>query len=305
MMGQMNQSVRHWDLLQEYVTSGSEEAFAQIVRDHVDMVYSACLRQVGRRDLAEEVTQAVFIILSKKARLLPEGTVLGAWLHKTARYTCLNALKVENRRRIHERKAAQMAAETRGIEPIWNRLSPMLDEGIAELNDKDRAAILLRFFDRRSMAEVGQALGVSEDAAGMRVSRAVDKLRSFFQKNGVRTAGIALTAVIANNAVRAAPASLPASISSAVAAASVATGLAAFPLAHQTLHTLLLLKLRTAALAATLALSAGGGLFICVHHLLTRAAHLPTPASRMNDEESTRAASDLSARPIRWLGQSI
>ena len=105
--------------------------------------------------LAEEVCQAVFVILARKAAALPDHIVLAAWLHKTARYAALNALKIERRRRIHERKAAEMAMELRNSGPGWVGLEPVLDECIARLPENDRAAIVLRFFQKRSIADVG------------------------------------------------------------------------------------------------------------------------------------------------------
>src|SRR5205823_12180235 len=119
-----------------------------------------------------------------------------------------NALKIERRRRIHERKAAQMAMELRNQRPGWPSLEPVLDEGIAKLPENDRAAIMLRFFEKRSVADVGSALGVSEDAAGMRISRALDKLRAFFTRRGVAASSALIATLIVRNAVHAAPLAL-------------------------------------------------------------------------------------------------
>src|SRR3954470_23733702 len=208
----MSEAKRHWELLQKYALQGDQRAFAQVVSEHVDMVYSACLRQVGDKHLAEEVTQAVFVILARKAGTLGDHIVLAAWLHKTARYAALNAMKIERRRRIHERKAAEMAMELRKNGPGWVGLEPVLDEGIARLSENDRAAIMLRFFEKRSIADVGSALGVSQDAAGMRISRAIDKLRSFFSRRGVSATGAVLGTLMLRNGVQAAPAGLQAAI---------------------------------------------------------------------------------------------
>jgi len=201
----MSEPRRQWELLRQFAQQHDQQAFAQVVAEHIDMVYSACLRQVGDRHLAEEVTQAVFVILAKKAASLGDNVVLGAWLHKTARYAALNALKMERRRRIHERKAAEIAMEMRRSGERWVGMSGLLDEGIARLADNDRSAIMLRFFEKRSVADVGAALGVSEDAAGMRISRALDKLRGFFARRGVAVTVPAIGAFRVRNAVEASP----------------------------------------------------------------------------------------------------
>src|SRR5215471_5742401 len=126
---------RNWELLRDYADHGSEEAFAQLVADHVDLVYSAALRQVHNRELAQEVAQTVFIILARRANSSGPQTILAAWLHKTTRYAALNALRAESRRREHERKAAEMATEFSRVDSAWPRLETMLDEGISRLNE--------------------------------------------------------------------------------------------------------------------------------------------------------------------------
>jgi RNA polymerase sigma factor (sigma-70 family) len=267
----MNDPRRQWELLQQYVQRGDQQAFAQVVADHVDMVYSACLRQVGDRHLAEEVTQAVFVILAKKAGTLPEQIVLGAWLHKTARYVALNALKVERRRRIHERKAAEIAMELRRSGPAWIKLEPVLDEGIAKLADRDRAAIMLRFFDRRSIAEVGAAMGVSEDAAGMRISRALEKLRAFFTRRGVSVSAAVIGTLMMRNSVEAAPAALCSTIAAeaGLASSAGASAMVSAPLVEGALKMMFWEKARVAAAILISVMSAAGGGTFLFHYLLT------------------------------------
>jgi RNA polymerase sigma factor (sigma-70 family) len=243
------------------------------------MVYSACLRQVGDRHLAEEVTQAVFVILARKAGTLGDHIVLGAWLHKTARYAALNALKIERRRRIHERKAAEMAMELRKNGPSWVGLEPVLDEGIARLAENDRAAIMLRFFEKRSMADVGSALGVSEDAAGMRISRALEKLRSFFSRRGVTATSAVIGTLMLRNGVQAAPSGLQAAIAAqamSVTGASVG-GLSAAPLVQGALRMMFWEKMRVAAAVLITMMMAGGGGTYLFHYLLTHNSPAPTP----------------------------
>jgi len=284
----MSETKRQWELLQKYAQQGDQRAFAQVVSEHVDMVYSACLRQVGDRHLAEEVTQAVFVILARKAGALPDHIVLAAWLHKTARYAALNALKIERRRRIHERKAAQMAMELRNQRPGWPSLEPVLDEGMAQLPQNDRAAIMLRFFEKRSVADVGSALGVSEDAAGMRISRALEKLRGFFSRRGVAASSALIGALMLRNGVQAAPVGLQAAIAAHAAAVAGASagGLSAAPLVQGTLRMMFWEKMRVAAAVLVTMMMAGGGGTYLFHYLLTHSTPAPTPHHvYVNEEE--------------------
>jgi RNA polymerase sigma factor (sigma-70 family) len=287
----MSESKRQWELLQQYAQRGDQQAFARVVAEHVDMVYSACLRQVGDRHLAEEVTQAVFVILARKAALLPEHMVLGAWLHKTARYAALNALKMERRRKIHERRAAEMAMELRSSGPGWVGLEPVLDEGIARLGENDRAAIMMRFFEKRSMAEVGTVLGVSEDAAGMRISRALEKLRSFFARRGVAVTGAVIGTLMIRNGVQAAPAGLHSAIAAeaAVAGSASVSALNTGPLVKGALRMMFWEKARVAAAVLITMMMAGGGGTYLFHYLLTHGGGAPTQHHVSVQEEEASA----------------
>jgi RNA polymerase sigma factor (sigma-70 family) len=200
------------DLLREYAASRSEEAFAALVSRHINMVYSAAFRYVGNQSQAEEITQAVFIILARKASGLSRSTVLSGWLFKTARLTAANYLRTEIRRTRREQEA-YMQSNLNETEPdAWKQIAPLLDDVIAELGETDRNAIVLRFVEGRDLKEVGVALGTSEEAAKKRVSRAVDKLRSLFSKKGITLSATALSAAIAAHSIQAAPAGLAASV---------------------------------------------------------------------------------------------
>src|SRR6185436_1133222 len=286
----MSETKRQWELLQKYALRNDQRAFAQVVSEHVDMVYSACLRQVGDRHLAEEVTQAVFVILARKDAALPDHIVLAAWLHKTARYAALNALKIERRRRIHERKAAEMAMELRNNGRDWVGMEPALDEGIAKLPETDRAAIMLRFFEKRSVAEVGRVLGVSEDAAGMRISRALEKLRVFFCRKGVVTSTAIIGSLMLRNGVQAAPVNLQASIAGHAAAISEATigAYGAAPFVRGALRMMFWEKARVAAAVLITMVMAGGGGTYLLHYFLTHATAPPPPHHvQVNHEEES------------------
>src|ERR1051326_5077282 len=96
------------ELLLEYAGSGAEVAFSEIVRRHVDFVYSAALRVIGNVQLAEEVSQKVFLALAQNARRLADRAVLSGWLFCTAHNLSVNAVRSEERRRAREEKAAAM-----------------------------------------------------------------------------------------------------------------------------------------------------------------------------------------------------
>jgi RNA polymerase sigma factor (sigma-70 family) len=216
--------VSDMELLRDYDRQGSETAFAEVVRRHINLVYSVALRQVGIAAHAEEITQAVFVILARKAAGLRPDTVLEGWLHETTRLTALSFLRGERRRQFREQEAYMQSTLQESAEAsAWNQLAPLLDEALSRLGKKDRAAVMLRFFEDKNVCEVAAALSVSEAAAQRRVLRAVDKLRRFFTKRGVVVPAAVLTAAISANSVQAAPVAL----AKAVTAIAVAKGAAA------------------------------------------------------------------------------
>ena len=181
---------------------------------HVNLVYSVALRQVRSRPLAEEVAQSVFTDLARNAGKLSPDTILTAWLYRVAYRTAIDVVRSESRRQFREQKAMEMAAMNSGSSD-WSLIEPLLDEGMETLDETDRSAILLRYFENKSLREVGATLGTSDDAAQKRVSRAVERLREFFAKRGVTVGAGGLVVVISANAVQAAPVGLAAAISSA------------------------------------------------------------------------------------------
>ena len=168
-------------LLQDYAGGRSEAAFAELVRRHVDLVYSAALRMVRDVHLAEDVTQGVFVALAQNARQLTDRPVLSGWLHRTAQNLAAKTVRTDVRRRAREQEAVAMN-ELFAAEPdaTWEHIAPHLDAALAELNETDRDALMLRYFERKSAHEMAQRLGVSDEAAQRRVSRAVERLREFF-----------------------------------------------------------------------------------------------------------------------------
>src|SRR5208283_3803861 len=201
-------------LLREYAARNSEAAFETLVSRRVNFVYSAALRQVRNADLAEEVTQAVFIILAQKAGRISDKTILTGWLFKTTRFAALAQIRAAARRRRYEQEA-QMQSELQPSAPdlFWEQMSPLLDEALASLGETDRQAVLLRFFDNKTLTEVGNSLGTGEDTARKRVSRALEKLRKFFAKRGVVSTTTVIAGAMAANSVQAAPVTLAKTIS--------------------------------------------------------------------------------------------
>ncbi len=247
------------ELVREYAATGSEEVFAQIASRHVAMVHSVALRHVRNPHQAEEITQAVFIILAKKAGSLRANTVLSGWLFHTARLTAANFQKMEMRRIRRDQEAYMESLSDHSSETneTWQQISPLLDEAIADLNEKDRNAIVLRFVESKSLREVGVGIGASEDAAKVRVARALEKLRGFFKKRGVVLTGAVLTSAICSNAVQAAPLGLSQTVISAAAFKGAAASCSTLSLTHGTIKIMTWLKLKTAVVVTGAALVAG------------------------------------------------
>src|SRR5689334_14685692 len=202
------------ELLEQYRRSGSEPAFTELVRRHLNLVYSAALRQVRSPQLAEEVAQTVFTDLARAARLLKPDTILTAWLYQVTRRTAIDVVRRESRRQLREQIATEINAMNATAED-WTQVEPLLDEAMEALDATDRTAVLLRYFENQSFREVGVKLGTTDDAAQKRVSRAVERLREFFSKRGVAVGASGLVAIISTNAVQAAPAGLALTISTA------------------------------------------------------------------------------------------
>ncbi|MEN9575181.1 MAG: hypothetical protein RL514_3036 [Verrucomicrobiota bacterium] len=220
----MHDDANDMDLLRHFARDGVEEAFAELVRRHLDLVHSAALRQVRSPQLAEEVAQSVFTDLARDATRLKSGTVPAAWLYQVTRRTAIDVIRREARRQLREQVAVEMNAMN-STPSDWAQVEPLLDDAMATLADTDRTAVLLRYFENKSLREVGAALGASDDTAQKRVSRAVEKLRDFFAQRGVTVGASGLTVTLAANAVQAAPPGLALTISAAstLAGAAVAS----------------------------------------------------------------------------------
>ncbi|MDB6024269.1 MAG: hypothetical protein JWM68_492 [Verrucomicrobiales bacterium] len=202
-------------LLRVYVAQDSQEAFRTVVERHLNLVYSTALRKTANATLAEEVAQAVFILLSKKAESIGSNIMLSGWLYRATCYVANDALKAERRRQQREQEVYDHM-QTNASEPTWTSIAPLLDDAMATLSESDRQAVLLRFFENKSLSEVGNALRVSDDTAQKRISRALSKLKGYFERRKVAVTIGVVAALMLDHAAQAAPAHLLSSVSEAV-----------------------------------------------------------------------------------------
>jgi len=244
-------------LLREFARTRSEAAFAEIVRRHVNLVFSVALRKTGNSHDAEEITQAVFMLLARKAASLGAKVVLAGWLYHAARLTTSTFLRSARRRAAREQEAYMQSLSYKPETEVWKQLAPLLDDAMATLAENDRDAIVLRYFEGQSLSAVGAELGASENAAKMRVGRALEKLRKYFARRGVSLSLTAIAGAMTASAALAAPPGLTTIIAaSAPVAGPVSTS--ALALVDQVLKKMAWAKLKIAGLAAcgTLALFA-------------------------------------------------
>jgi RNA polymerase sigma factor (sigma-70 family) len=217
------------ELLRQYARTGSEVAFADLVKRHVNLVYSAALRQVGGdTHLAHDVAQTVFTDLARKAASLCGRESLTGWLYTSAHFAAGKMVRTETRRREREEQFMREPANDAATDAEWEKLRPILDAAMHGLKETEREAVLLRYFENRPYAEVGAKLGLNENAARMRVERALEKLRGVLAKRGI-AAGAALASIISANAVQIAPSALAVTLTNtSLAAAGAGTSFALF-----------------------------------------------------------------------------
>ena len=249
-----------WQLLNEYATRNSEEAFRTLVERYAGMVYHTALRQLGNSYSAEEAAQAVFIILAQKAAKIPRQTTLYGWLFRATRFAVLNRMRQENNRTRREQEAFTMQSTSHSDDPgsVWEQITPCLDDALDRLPATDRELVMIRYFGNKSHKEAAQALGLSEEAVRKRLSRAIERLRVIFARRGIAVSSLALVAVFTAHGVQAAPLGLASSFAS-VAVAKGATGTAStLSAARGILKHMAWAKLKTAVVVAAGVLLAAG-----------------------------------------------
>ncbi|HTI99422.1 MAG TPA: TIGR03435 family protein [Dongiaceae bacterium] len=256
-------------LLADFVRTASETAFAALVARHINLVFSTARRLTGNAHSAEEITQAVFLILARKAGSLRAGAVLPGWLYHTTRLTAANYVKGEIRRERREQEA-YMQSTTAGTEPAWEEIAPLLDEAMGRLGTADRNAVVLRFFENKTAAEVAAALQTTEAAAHKRVQRALEKLRRFFTRRGVTLTGTLLAGAVSAHAVAAAPIGLTATIATA-ATQGATVGSGTITLVKGVLKLMAWTKAKTAIVIATGVLLAAGATTVAVRQIRNHA----------------------------------
>jgi len=260
---------RDADLLRLYAAGGSEQSFSALRRRYARLVYSTCLREIGDEALAEDAAQGVFLLLSRKAHALQRRETLADWLYTASRYVARNLHKQERRRQMNEARALREAApeppRLDAADPLWERVEPFLDDALGRLKPADREAVLLRFVQQQSLAEVGADLGVSENTARMRVQRSLEKIRAHLSRAGVTVTLALLAALLLERSASAAPAALLDRLSGPPAAPPQALATAAAVRQVSLLLSLLPARWPLAALLAALGIVIGS---VLVQHLV-------------------------------------
>jgi RNA polymerase sigma factor (sigma-70 family) len=271
------------ELLHRYAKSHSEEAFAELVQRHLNLVYSAALRQVnGDAHLAQDVTQCVFADLARKAASLTNRSSLAGWLYTSAHFAASKAVRTEQRRHVRELEAHTMQ-HLHEPEPAadWEKLQPHIDAAMHQLEESDREVILLRYFQNQPHREIGERIGVAGNTARMRVERALEKLERLLKQRGVTATTASLGVLLATNAIQAAPASVLVAITSA-AAVGVSSATATATVAAKTIA---MTTLQKTVVGAALVVAIGGGIY-----QFQQAAQLREENRRLREEQIERVA---------------
>jgi len=247
------------ELVRNYTRQNSESAFAELVRRHINLVYSVAMRFTGNPGDAEDVTQAVFILLARKAAGLSDRTALTGWLYETTRLTAAGFLRSQNRRRKWEQEACMQsnlnAPET---DNLWRQLAPHLEAAMSRLGERDRMLLALRFYENKTGAEAASLMGIREEAAHKRTARALEKLQRFFAQRGVDSTTAIIASEISANSIQTAPAALAKSVTAVALAKGATTSISTLTLVKGALKIMAWTKAKTAIVASVGILLAAG-----------------------------------------------
>jgi RNA polymerase sigma factor (sigma-70 family) len=282
------------ELLSRYASRGDEAAFAEVVRRQVSLVYSVALRVTnGNTTLAEDVSQTVFTDLARKAGPLSHHAALAGWLHTSARFAALKAIRGEQRRQAHEKEASTMQPITHSPEFDWEQLRPILDQAVSRLREKDRAAVVLRFFQGLSHREVGEALGLNENTARKRVDHALEKLRAHFAKMGITVSSALLASTLSAHTTSPAPVGLADKITQPALAGAVNGGTLV-----STFITILFMSTKTKAALLVILVAAIIGVIAIKQPTPATALTAGIPTSPFKSIAQASAAANAVAAPV-------
>jgi len=254
------------ELLRNYALRQSEQAFETLVSRYVNLVYSAAVRRVHDPHLAEDVTQVVFALLARKAGTLGSGTIIPSWLHRTAGFVAADVLRSQRRRAQRELEAHMRSQLNEPETELWPQIAPFLDTAMDQLGEKDRHAIVLRFFQNKSLGEIGTMLGASEAGARMRVNRALEKLRQFFMKRGIASTTTIIAGAICANSIQAAPAGLAKTATVAALTKGATASTSTLPLIKGALKIMAWAKVKTAIVVTIAAILIAGTTTTAIVH---------------------------------------